>query len=71
LTVLGDDLVGRGHDGAHGVAVGVVEWVINVVTVAMGRISGGHVKKFDRFFSLFMKRRGRTQFPQTAPLIFT
>jgi hypothetical protein len=44
------DFVGRSDDGIHGIAVGVVEEITFVTT--LGNVSSGHVRSFDRFFSL-------------------
>jgi hypothetical protein len=59
---LGDNFVGRSDDGVHGITVSIVKRMIAVVVVTLGRISGGHVKKFDRFFSVFGKK-GKNSVP--------
>jgi hypothetical protein len=40
------------NDGIHGIVVDVVEEVIVVIVTTLGNVSSGHVRSFDRFFSL-------------------
>jgi hypothetical protein len=63
LLILRDNLIGWSYDDVHGITVSIVKGVISVVVVTLRRISGGHVKRFYRFFIFVFGKKGKNSVP--------